>query len=243
MLFSLQNSEDIGMVSFSQFASFFGVRRGVTALIGSGGKTSLLLAFGNELRKQGSVILCTGTHILVPEGYPLLDRIDAPLKMGQCVTVGTVCENGKITAPQQSFSELTKYADYIICEADGARCLPLKAHASYEPVIPDSSVSVFAVLGLDGLEKTIRIAAHRPELYAKRLGVSLDTIVTPALAAQMLQSYPRVTGYILNKADTDERIELAHQTAALLPLPTAITVLRPQQKIMELWRNGRCWLS
>lgn len=44
-------------------AEALGIERGVSAIIGSGGKTSLLTALSLELSKKGRVILTTSTHI------------------------------------------------------------------------------------------------------------------------------------------------------------------------------------
>lgn len=40
------------------------VRRGVTAVIGGGGKTSLLYRLASELRERGMVLVATTTRIL-----------------------------------------------------------------------------------------------------------------------------------------------------------------------------------
>ena len=42
------------------------VRRGVTAVIGGGGKTSLLYRLASELRERGMVLVATTTRILPP---------------------------------------------------------------------------------------------------------------------------------------------------------------------------------
>ena len=52
------------------FSKLLGLRPGVTAVIGSGGKTSLLRRLAAEL--PGTVLLCTTTHIRPFEEYPLL---------------------------------------------------------------------------------------------------------------------------------------------------------------------------
>ena len=52
------------------FPKLLGLRPGVTAVIGSGGKTSLLRRLAEEL--PGTVLLCTTTHIRPFEEYPLL---------------------------------------------------------------------------------------------------------------------------------------------------------------------------
>ena len=53
-------------------AELLNVDKGVTALLGGGGKTTLLYALADELCSLGTVILCTSTHIRVPEQYPLV---------------------------------------------------------------------------------------------------------------------------------------------------------------------------
>ena len=49
-----------------------GVTKGVTAVIGSGGKTSLLYELAEELRSYGTVLLATTTHIMRPPQYPFV---------------------------------------------------------------------------------------------------------------------------------------------------------------------------
>ena len=114
-----------------------GVPCGVTAVIGSGGKTTLLRTLSREL--PGTVILTTTTHILPFEGVPLLtapteDEVRAALARSRVLCLGTPAPEGKLTAPSLPFSLLEQLADYVFVEADGSRRLPLKAHAPHEPV-------------------------------------------------------------------------------------------------------------
>ena len=57
-----------------QIAPLLNIGRGVTALIGGGGKTTLLYTLTEELRKKGTVLLCTSTHIMRPTQYEVLER-------------------------------------------------------------------------------------------------------------------------------------------------------------------------
>ena len=52
-----------------QLRELLGVGRGVTAVMGSGGKTSLLYQLAEELRPCGTVLLATTTHIMRPPPY------------------------------------------------------------------------------------------------------------------------------------------------------------------------------
>ena len=99
-----------------------GVPCGVTAVIGSGGKTTLLCTLSREL--PGTVILTTTTHILPFEGVPLLtapteDEVRAALARSRVLCLGTPAPEGKLTAPSLPFSLLEQLADYVLVEADG----------------------------------------------------------------------------------------------------------------------------
>ncbi len=116
--------------------------KGITAVIGSGGKTTLLRILAEEL--SGTVILTTSTHILPFAGIPLLvtddiEQVRCALALHRVICMGTPAAEGKLTAPALPFSVLADAADYVIVEADGSKRLPLKAHASHEPVIPENT--------------------------------------------------------------------------------------------------------
>ena len=219
-----------------KLCEFFDIRPGVTALIGGGGKTSTMYALAGELREKGSVIVCTSTHILCPPQYPYLPRLAEQLNKGEVVSTGTI-DGSKLSTPEQPFSELIRYADYVLVEADGSRQLPLKAHASHEPVIPSESNTVLAVIGIDGLGKPIKEAAHRPDLYADICGVSVDDIVTEEMIRNVVLTYPRCDGILINKADDAERIAKAVSLASLFSVPVAITAWQTEHPIKALRRK------
>lgn len=209
-----------------QVSSVLNIGRGVSALIGGGGKTTLLYALAEELRKKGRVILCTSTHILVPEQYPLVtggaEAIRAALAAHSAVCAGTPDENGKLTAPAPSFEELAALADYVLVEADGAKRLPLKAHAPHEPVVPANAQRVVLLVGADGFGKPISAVCHRPELYAQRAGASVSDTVTPALAARVILAENLGDRVYINKVESDEAYERAKALAGLLDRPVVL---------------------
>lgn len=217
---------------------FFGVKKGVTALIGSGGKTSTMYALAEELRKKGSVIVCTSTHILCPPHIPFLPRLSDVLKEGQVVSTGTI-DGQKLSSPVQTFSELMQFSDYVLVEADGSRQLPLKAHAPHEPVIPKDTNTVLVVIGIDGLGKPIKEAAHRPELYADLCHTSADEPVTEDMVYTVVSGYPRCDGIIINKADDPERISAAESLAKRFSVPVVITAWKSEHPIKSLRRINK----
>ena len=187
------------------------VEKGVTALIGGGGKTTLMYTMAEELRRRGTVLVTTSTHIQRPEQYPTLLTADAAAVTAALATHGVVCvagetAEGKLCAPALSFETLAVLADFVLVEADGAKRLPMKAHAPHEPV------------GADGFGHPIRQVCHRPERYAALCGAAEDDIVTPAREARVLRAEGYDTGWVyINKVETSEDWRNAETLAALLP--------------------------
>lgn len=199
------------------------VEKGVTALIGGGGKTTLMYTLAEELRRRGTVLVTTSTHIQRPEQYPTLLTADAAAVTAALATHGVVCvagetAEGKLCAPALSFELLAALADFVLVEADGSRRLPLKAHAPHEPVIPPNARRTVYVVGADGFGHPIRQVCHRPERYAALCGAAEDDIVTPTLEAAVLHAEGYDTGWIyINKVETSEDWRNAETLAALLP--------------------------
>ena len=177
-----------------------GIEPGLTAIIGSGGKTTLIDRLWREL--PGTVIVCTSTHIYPAAELPLftgkLEHMPVPK-----LCLGTPAAEGKLTAPVQDFESLKELADYVLVEADGAKGLPLKAHLDYEPVIPACADRTICVVGLWGLGRPIRTAAHRFERYAELCSAQPEDLVTPFRAAQVLNREHLADWYVLNGTDAE----------------------------------------
>ncbi len=150
-------------------AELLGVEPGVTAVIGGGGKTTLLSVLGAELAREHRVLLCTTTRMFPFPGLPWaqngreLDRLRRTCRL---LCGGTPAENGKLAALDLPIRELAERFDYVLVEADGAAGRPLKAHADHEPVIPAETRRRICVVGASGFGRPIREAAHRPERFA-----------------------------------------------------------------------------
>ena len=202
-------------------SALLGVERGVTALIGGGGKTTLMYTLAEELRHRGTVVVTTSTHIQRPEQYPVLtaaDDVAAALAEHGAVCVASESPEGKLCAPALSFEALAALADFVLVEADGSKRLPLKAHAPHEPVIPPNARRIIYVVGADGFGRPIRQVCHRPERYAALCGAAEDDIVTPALEARVLHAEGYDTGWVfINKVETAEDWRSAEALTALLP--------------------------
>ena len=204
-------------------SALLGVEQGVTALIGGGGKTTLMHTLAEELRRRGTVVVTTSTHIQRPEQYPVLTAADSAAVSAALAAHGVVCvagetAEGKLAAPALSFETLAQLADFVLVEADGSKRLPLKAHAPHEPVIPANTRQTVYVVGADGFGRPIRQVCHRPERYAALCGVSEDDVVTPALETKVLHAEGYDTGWVyVNKVETPQDWRNAEALAALLP--------------------------
>ena len=174
------------------FPKLLGLRPGVTAVIGSGGKTSLLRRLAEEL--PGTVLLCTTTHIRPFEEYPLLtaptpEDIRKALTAHRVLCLGTPCENGKLTAPSLSVETLAT---------------------------PAVSRQVICVVGASGFGKPIRESVHRPEQFCALTGAAASDPVTPEQAAKAILAERLCDTMFLNQIDTEAQRPLADHFAAAL---------------------------
>lgn len=233
-------------------ARALGVERGVTALVGGGGKTTLMRRLGEELQHQGRVVLCTSTHVMRPDMTVLIDpeagEVSRALEQERLIFIGGYGEDGRLgPCGLVTSGEVKHLADYVIVEADGSKRLPFKAPAGHEPVLPPGTGHVVAVAGMSGMYLPIREVCHRPHLYAALVGKEQDAPVTPADCALVL-SHPQgqrkgVTGkfsVLLNQAETPEGFAAAAACAAALEGDAVIASLRREQPVLEHWRSGTC---
>lgn len=208
------------------FAGPLGIRPGVTAVIGGGGKTTLLRTLGTELAAGGArVLLCTTTKIWPFEGLfhltdPAVDSLAEALQARRLVCAGTPAPGtGKLAAPAIPMARLMELADYVLAEADGAAGRPLKAHAPHEPVIPPEANQTVLVIGASGFGCPIAEAAHRPALYARLAGVPESAPASPETEAAVLLAEGLHTQIFINQAETVEARRQAAALAARLSCP------------------------
>lgn len=200
------------------------IQKGVTAVIGSGGKTTLLQVLGQELSQQGRVLLCTTTKLFP---FPDLPQLQSLTDTGSLFWAGTPVDGtGKYTAPPWDMDTLLSHFDYILVEADGSARLPLKAHLPHEPVIPPQANQVLCVVGLTGINQPISTVVHRKERFVQLCGAYQTDLVTPHMVATVLQGENLYSQVIANQADTPSLQAYGQQLAQLLPCQTHILSLK-----------------
>ena len=205
------------------------IPRGVTAVVGSGGKTTLIRHLAEELRQQGSVLICTTTKMWLPEPgacyCPTLRQAAEACRPGQVVYTGPASPQGKLLPPEEPGWQTL--ADYVLVEADGAAGRPLKAHRPWEPVIPAETNRRVLVVGAAGLGRPLVEAAHCPELFARLAGCSREDPATPEGIARVVEQEALGDVILLNQADAADA-EPLHRLARLLG-DCAVSSLR------EMW--------
>lgn len=132
------------------------------AIIGSGGKTTLLWALASERKGQGAFVT-TSTHIMKPE-QSQCDIIISTYKpqyiiKNKIIASLDINETGKCTGLKQIDCDIP-----VLYEADGSKRLPAKLHNKIEPVIYQNTDIVILVIGLSCLGKPIKDVCHRYEL-------------------------------------------------------------------------------
>ena len=216
--------------------------RGITAVIGGGGKTSLLRVLGKRLAGQGhTVLLCTITKIypfpgLVNLETPSEEELKNALTAHGLVVAGTqLSGTGKLTALNFPINRLVDLADYVLVEGDGSAGRPLKAHTPHEPVIPARANQTILVVGASGFGQPILQAAHRPELYADLAGVSVTAPATPEMAAAVLLAEGLHDRVYINQADTAWRLSGAQTLKGLLSCPVTVGALEQEGGHVLCW--------
>lgn len=212
------------------------IKPGITALIGGGGKTTLMYRLVKELSAHKTVIVCTSTKIVEPEDIPVLttaseEKIAAALKSRPVVCIGTVAGSGKLSAPGIGFDKLKELADYVIVEADGAHRLPVKAHAAYEPVIPEGTDKTVLVIGADAFGLPIADICHRPELFANIAGVDLQSAVTPEIIRRVIAGERLGDCLYINKVEDEATLKYARELAGMLDMPVTAGSLKREEYV------------
>jgi molybdenum cofactor cytidylyltransferase len=216
-----------------------GIGRGdVVAVVGAGGKTTLVYALAAEARDLGwRVLVTTTTHMgTLPEATtgPLIvesdgvsdEGIEAALRdHGRATILGRRVRPDKLEglAPER-VDALRSRADLVLIEADGARSRSLKAPAAHEPVVPASASVMVVLAALDVLGTPAAGAlVHRPEIVGRLAGLGPDDPVTEEALAACLshpESYrtrvrPGLRALVfLNKVEDGGREAAAERIAA-----------------------------
>ena len=176
----------------------------VIALVGAGGKTSLMYALAREILARNETVISTTSVKIAPpisnqspkllllEDDPDLKELPEQLARFRHVTVGRaiIPPHGKLDGiPELTIGRCLDAADKVIVEADGAARLPIKAPEDWEPVIPSFANLVIPVVGLDCVGKPAsEDRVFRIGRFLALTGLRRGEIISPESVAKLLSS-------------------------------------------------------
>jgi len=187
-------------------AEALGLRaRDHVALVGGGGKTTVMFALADQLKAEGSTVLTSTTtkvweqqaqkapSVILEGSGPqwkeelvqVLDRHHYAFVAGERLASGKL-QGISPTLADRLFRD--RVVDYLILEADGAAGRPVKAPARYEPVIPRTATVVVAMAGLEALGKPCTDEwVFRAERFMELTGARQGEFLKPVILARLLQ--------------------------------------------------------
>jgi probable selenium-dependent hydroxylase accessory protein YqeC len=176
----------------------------VISFCGGGGKTSTIQRLCAELRSINRAVISTVTTRI---GSDQTDGIE-PVLIGNSTSLSTLdiqhisesinAQGWALVAGTSDVTKLTgvdpnvvcslqSLADYVLVEADGARTMPIKAPAEYEPVVPVCTTLCVVLIGIDAIGRQILPGqVHRPELICKVTGAKSGDVVDPEIIAKLI---------------------------------------------------------
>ncbi len=154
----------------------------IIAIVGSGGKTTLLHQLARQYRAEGkSVFVTTTTHMFIEEDTLLTDDsqlIIQNLKETGYAMAGIPVGNKIRALSLKTYDKVCTHADVVLVEADGSKHMPLKFPNENEPVIPHNTDEIYVVCGLHAIGHKAKDVCHRLELVKNCLGIEDDTLIT-----------------------------------------------------------------
>lgn len=176
----------------------------MTALVGAGGKTTLMYALARRMADAGQRVVCTTTTKIFPpeDGLPvvLLEGATDPvaavhdaLSAVPCVVVAgrplpDVRKLDGISPRMLAVLSAALPDALFLVEADGAARKPLKAPAAHEPVLPEPLDCCVAAVGLDSVGQPLDDGhVHRSALVCAVAGQEPGSPVTPATLACLVE--------------------------------------------------------
>lgn len=191
------------------------------ALLGGGGKTTLMRRLGAELSASGKKVLLTSLTKMLndPDDNVLFtndtgrDDIKAMMDVNNPLYLMMEIEDEAklrgLTA--ESLEEIQSLADVCIFECDGARSHPIKCHSDFDPVVPEFASHVIIIVGAEIINTTVNDGVvHRPDLFMQKWKIDANFVMHPDFVADVVTSehgylekipHHQETIFYINKTD------------------------------------------
>lgn len=214
----------------------------IISVVGAGGKTTLMYTLCRELAMADRCpVATTTTKILPPEPGQcdkliieknerlLLRALRESARPGYVVCVATeMLANGKLNGLSSELAHQIidiDAVDVLVIEADGAARRPLKAPNATEPVIPERSKLIVAVVGFDALGQTLcEEVVFRAAIASELTGLPMGAKITCNAVAKLLTHSDGIAkgapadsevAPFINKVESKGDLEEAQKLAAL----------------------------
>lgn len=174
------------------------------AVVGAGGKTTLIYQLARELQEQGLRVAVTTTTHMAREG------------MYGFTPLGNGYEGEKITgfSPEVPQKFLQEY-DVVLVEADGSKRFPFKVPAEHEPVLPVGVNLVIGVAGATAIGQSFQKTCCRYEIACEYFGCRPEEAVKPKhMLASLTSDFGQKKGvtceyrYLINQGDVLSKNQL-----------------------------------
>ena len=181
----------------------------IRAVVGAGGKTSLIKKMAADFLSEGkSVFVTTSTRMFAEADTLLTDDaqlITDHLNKHKYAMAG-IADGIKIKElSRATYDAVCREADEVLIEADGSKHMPLKFPNETEPVIYDNVDEIIVVSGLHSLGMKAAEAVQRLELAQQCMDIGPETVIGPEHIRELA-----VKGYLdpLRKKYSDKKITL-----------------------------------
>lgn len=192
------------------------IQPGITALVGAGGKTTVLTKLAEYSRESGQpVVVSTTTKLLlsqVEQWNPYLGTdFDAAEMHCSKAIIKEKCgawfqgvnEEQKVTSIEPAWLDHLNMVHpnwSILIEADGAKSKWLKAPKMTEPVIPKNTTQTIGVVNLHILGEVLDTTlVHNIELASDIMGCAVGEKITPKMLMKLVRHQNGIFQYSKGK--------------------------------------------
>src|SRR5699024_465921 len=208
----------------ASLSAALGIDGGMVCTVGAGGKKSLLYALAKEATGRIGVTATVTTfpfprwlqaQIVVADEATLQRQLTQPGGPGvvayACPPVKHARRGGLATTTVADIHTRGGF-DLTLIKADGARMRGIKAPRIGEPVLPQGTARVLALVSANVIGQSLSAdVAHRPQLLAEVLGADFGKLLTAEHVGRLLAAERgalQATGSVpivpvLNQGDTD----------------------------------------
>lgn len=167
----------------------------IISCVGSGGKTSLIYALANELKKD-KVLVTTTTKMFKPT-YKVVDYFLAKDQIknfqynkGITYLYDSVNSENKVYCSEDTINSVIDNFDFTIIESDGSKRKPLKAWQYGEPVIINKTTKTVGIIPIQAIGMEINNEnIHRFQLFQSSFNLRNDKYINTRHLANIIFHY------------------------------------------------------